>query len=214
MTSILPLLLLVVFVSCLAMAIREGLWSNAIMFFNVLMAAMLATNYFEPVANMFDNWLDSKEHSYRYFMDFTALWVVFAASLSLLRLATDKLSRTQVRFKLPVEWAGGIFFACWFGWMMVCFTTFTLHTAPLAQNFLYGAFQETPESTMFFGLAPDRKWLAYMHTMSIDGSLARGRPEGADPTTNVFDPHAEFILKYGDRRARFEQHIENLVHAE
>ena len=147
-------------------------------------------------------------------MDFAALWAVFSALLIILRLATDKLSRMQVRFKLPVEWAGGIFFACWIGWIVVCFTTFTLHTAPLARNFLYGAFQETPESSMFFGLAPDRKWLAYMHTMSVDGSLARGRAEGADPATNVFDPEGDFILRYGDRRASFEQQRENRAHAD
>ena len=42
----------------------------------------------------------------------------------------------------------------------------TLHTAPLARHFLGGAFQREPDSKMFFGLAPDRVWLAWVHRES------------------------------------------------
>ncbi len=196
----LTLLLFVVFIACLAMLIREGLWSNAIMFFNILLAATLATNYFEPLAGKFESWLGTP---WRYVTDFLALWALFSGVLIILRVVTDKLSRTNVRFKLPVEWAGGIFFACWVGWLMVCFTTFTLHTAPLVRTPFDGSFQEKPDSEMFLGLAPDRKWLAFMHTMSDYGSLSKSHPEGDIST--VFDPNAEFIVKYSDRRAQFEK---------
>src|SRR5215472_13274028 len=103
------LILLVVLFAVVAMLIREGLWSNAIMFFNVMTAAMLASNYYEPLAD----WLDRKWQGYTYIFDFLALWAIFAAVLVVLRLITDKVSRVKVRFKMPVEWAGGIFFALW-----------------------------------------------------------------------------------------------------
>jgi hypothetical protein len=190
----LTIVLLAVFFACVAMMFNEGLWNNAIAFFNVMTAALLATNYFEPLAT----WLDRQQPTYTYVWDFLALWAVFAAVLVVLRLATDTISHVKVRFKMPVEMIGGIFFALWIGWIMVCFTTFSLHMAPLARNSFGGAFQETPESEMFFGLAPDRKWLAFVHTMSDDGSLARGEK-------NVFDPQTDFILRYGARRAAFEK---------
>ncbi len=193
------LVLLVVFFAVVAMLIREGLWSNAVLFFNVMTAAMLASNYYEPLATF----LQSKWPDYTYVWDFLSLWAIFAAVLVVLRLATDKISRHKVRFKLPVEWVGGIFFALWVGWIMVCFTTFTLHTAPLSRNFLGGTFQqEGPKGSNFFGLGPDWQWLAWMHTMSDDGALSHGRTEGSD--VNVFDPKSDFILRYGARRKSFE----------
>jgi hypothetical protein len=86
---------------------------------------------------------------------------------------------------------------------MVCFTTFTLHTAPLSRNFLGGKFQEEgPKGANFFGIGPDWQWLAWMHTMSYDGALSH-RPEGNE-FENVFDPKSDFILRYGARRKAFE----------
>jgi hypothetical protein len=86
---------------------------------------------------------------------------------------------------------------------MVCFTTFTLHTAPLSRNFLGGQFQPEPKDNNFFGLGPDKLWLSWMHTMSDYGALSHGRPEG-DNETNVFDPKADFIMRYGARRKAYE----------
>jgi hypothetical protein len=199
----LDIVLLLVFFAVLGSLVREGLWSNAIKLFNVMTAAMLATNYFEPLAD----WLTSKWPTFTYVWDILALWGIFGAVLSLLQTITSRVSHVQVRFRKPVESAGGIFFACWVGWLMICFTTFTLHLAPLSRSFLGGTFQAEPDSSMFFGLAPDRKWLAFMHTMSLDGSLAKSRAEG-DTQTNVFDPNADFIFKYGASRERFEHQLD------
>jgi hypothetical protein len=209
---LLNLVLFAVFLACVAMHVREGLWSNAISFFNVMTAALIASNYFEPLAD----WLTNRWPSYTYVFDYLALWLIFSVVMILLRTATDYASRVKVRFKMPVDWAGGVFFACWIGWIMVCFTTFSLHTAPLARNFMSGAFQPEPDDSMFLGLAPDRQWLALMHTLSLDGSgpdglqgsLSRTRAENEPPENNVFDPRGEFILKYGASREKFENEID------
>ena len=42
--------LAIVFVVCVLMSLASGLWGNLIMIFNVLLAALIATNYFEPLA--------------------------------------------------------------------------------------------------------------------------------------------------------------------
>jgi uncharacterized membrane protein required for colicin V production len=192
-------LLLVIFFAVLASLVREGLWSNAIKLFNVMTAAMLATNYFEPLADF----LTDKQPTFTYVWDIIAVWAIFCVALGVMQTITDRLSRIQVRFRKPVETAGGIFFACWIGWLMICFTTFTLHMAPLSRSFLDGSFQPDADSKMFFGFAPDQDWLAFIHTMSLNGSLAKSRAEG-DTRTNVFDPDADFIFKYAASRKKFE----------
>jgi hypothetical protein len=190
-------LMFVILFGCVAMIFAEGLWGAAIMFFNVVTAAMLATILFEPTANWFNSMFGP---SYTYFWDFLAIWAVFALSLVVLRIITDMLSRHKVRFKKPVDIIGGVFFAAWIGWILIQFTLFSLHTAPLARNSFDGGFQAEPDSRMFLGLGPDRNWLAFIHTLSAGGSLSRDEPEA-----HTFDPQADFILKYAARRAAFEK---------
>ncbi len=186
-----------------ALLVREGMWSNAIRLFNVVTAAMLATNYFEPLADL----LTSKAPTFTYCWDILSLWGLFALILFIMQFITDKVSRIQVRFRKPVEAAGGPFFAVWIAWVMVCFTTFSLHLAPMSRTFLVGSFEPSPDARMFFGFAPDQQWLAFMHTMSLDGALGKSRPSG-DTQTNVFDPNADFIFKYAASRDRFEKMID------
>ena len=207
----LTLVLLAIFFASVAMLIREGLWSNAITLFNVITAALLATNLWEPAAR----WLEtSVDKTYRYLWDFLAIWGIFCIAMIVLRTATDFLSRTAVRFKKPVHIAGGAICAIWVGWVLVCFTTMTLHMAPLAPDFMGGRFQPTPESRMFFGLAPDRRWLAFVQKVSR-GSLAVSQAEGEgepsprkeDAGLRVFDPVASFIFKYHQRRVNLDEHL-------
>jgi hypothetical protein len=190
-------LLIAIFALCVGFIFNEGLWSAGIMFCNVLMAAVLATNLFEPVAG----WLESMMSGYTYFCDFLGLWICFTVFLLIFRLATDLLSRHRMRFKRPVDVTGGVIFAVGVAWLMVQFTLFSFHTAPLGRNFL--GFQERPETRMFFGLAPDRNWMAFMHSLTSSSSLSRAAPQG-DANAHVFDPHGDFILRYGQRRHDFE----------
>lgn len=181
----------VIFAICLAMIFNEGLWGAAIMFVNVMLSAMIATNFYEPLST----WLDKQDKSYTYLVDFVAVWAIFCLTLVILRVITDKLSRYRVRFKKPVDIGGGVFFAAWIGWIMVQFTLFTMHVSPLARNFFGGDFQPDADSKMFMGTAPDRNWMALMHKMGKEGSLGTGE---------AFDPQGDFVLRYGFRREAFE----------
>ena len=105
------------------------------------------------------------------------------------------MSKTRVRFKKPVEQFGRVIAGALTGWVVVCFFLFSLHTAPLGRTSFGGAFQKDPTSSNFF-LSPDRLWLGFMQSRS-EGPLATSPP-------NPFDPNSEFILKYGERRHRFE----------
>jgi Colicin V production protein len=192
----LSILLLLIFLAVFASLATQGLWSNTITLVNVITSALMATNYFEPVANF----LDDQEPSLTYVWDLFAIWLIFGITMVVLRAATDYMSKIKVRFITPVEKAGGYLMAAWVGWIVLCFTTMTLHTAPLARNFLGGAFQKQPDSKMLFGLAPDRVWLAWVHRES-QGALSRFS------RVAPFDPQGDFIVRYSNRRGEFDRQL-------
>ena len=126
-------------------------------------------------------------------LDFLALWLLFAASMMALRAVTDKLSRVKVRFLPIVDRIGSGLFAAWIGWVMVCFTMTSLHTAPLSREFLGIQPEQRAQNTT----APELLWLSFVQQQS-QKSLARSSGE------NVFDPKGMFLPKYAARRARLE----------
>ena len=201
MASIFPLLIFLVLFICVAMTYAEGMWSNAIRLINVVTAALLATNFFAPVAGLLEGWSPKTT----YVADFVCLWLLFGVALAVLRTFTDQLSRVRVRFPEQVDKAGGAVFALWVGWVFVCFLMMTLHTAPLARNFLFGGFQA--EQHMIVGLAPDRQWLGFMQRMSLGTFCRSATPEQWKKQEFVFDPHAEFLQNYTARRVALEQNV-------
>jgi hypothetical protein len=190
------ILLILIFVAVFASLMTQGLWSNTITLVNVITAGLIATNYFEPVADF----LESQEASFTYVWDLFAIWILFGVTMVILRAATDYMSNIKVRFFVPVEKVGGIVMALWVSWIVLCFTTTTMHTAPLSRHFLGGSFQKLPDSKMFFGLAPDRVWLAWVHRES-KGALSRFS------RVAPFDPQGDFIIRYSNRRGEFESQL-------
>ena len=124
-------LLFVVLLACVAFLYGEGMWGNAIRLVNVVTAALLATNFWEPVARILEDSV-SKEFSYAW--DIIALWGLFSVFVVVLTLATGYASRVKVRFLGIADRIGSIAFAVLIGYVMVCFTTMSLHTAPLAKK--------------------------------------------------------------------------------
>lgn len=176
---------------------REGPWSGLIMLLNVLLAASFATAWYPVVVARLEPLLAS----YTYLLDFVALQGTFCVVLLVMREITDRLSRTRVRFRKPVELAAGPLVALLTAWVVVCFTAASLHTAPVPRAVI----QPTPEARMFFGLAPDRRWLAWVRDASLRGPFAR--PEQA------FDRNADFILRYALRRQALEAESDLRVRA-
>ena len=210
---ILFVLLLLIFLACLASLYREGMWGNALRLINVVTAALLAVNFFEPAARALEGMGDFFG-SFTYFLDFLCLWGLFVIFMLILRGLTDTLSRVKVRFLKIADQIGSVFFAAWTGWVLICFTMMSLHTAPLPRNFMMGQFD--PENAyMFMGLGPDRQWLGFVQGESA-GPFSRGlgqeemqanRYKTNNPSEQglaVFDAQAEFIPKYATRRANFE----------
>lgn len=196
MAMILPLLLLVIILGIFASLMREGLWSSLLVLFNITLAGLVATNFYEPVATM----LTKQIPKGTMFWDLIAVWGLFAIAYLVFRTATNQVSKFKVKFQKPIEMAGGYFFAIWAGYVFVCFTAMTLHMAPLARDFMWGGFK--PENPIFFGLKPDRQWLGFVQMLSR-GSLARMTDE-AKPEQYIFDPQGSFMPKYATRRHNYE----------
>jgi hypothetical protein len=112
---------------------------------------------------------------------------------------SDRVSRTKVKFRKPVEMFGCPVVAAATAWIVVCFTATTLHTAAVPRDFI----QATPEARMFFGLAPDRRWLQWVRGSTLHGPFAvptRAFDTGVvAPGTN-----ADFIIRYANRRKQLE----------
>lgn len=197
MSMLLSGIFLLIIIVPLAMIGRDGMWSNAIALVNVVTAALLAVNLFEPAAT----YLCEQAPTYVHVFDFLMLWGLFALFYGLMRLATDNISKTRVRFNILVDQLGGMFFSVWVGWVLVCFTAMTLHTAPMTRDYLFDGFK--PEKALLFGLAPDRLWLGFSQNMS-QGGLSR-LADPSDPEKHVFDPKGEFIIKYATRRSIMEK---------
>jgi hypothetical protein len=203
------LFLFLVMLICVAMCWNEGLWGNAITLINVMLAAMIATNYYEPLASF----IDDQMPSYTYLWDFLSIWLLFAVVFGVLRAITDTLSKTKVRFKMPVEHAGRILLAFMVGYVMMAFTAMTLHMAPLGERPFRGAFGRVEKGILtdkampsyFVGLSPDRQWLGFMHGRSGEGgALSRWAVFGWKK--RQFDPEGRFIFKYAARRKKLEEH--------
>ena len=185
---ILDILLFVVLFVVLAMMWPEGFWSNALTLVNVVFSAILACNFFEPLAVYFDKQMPSLTYAW----DFIALWGVFSFAFLILRTVAEQTSTHKVRFRMPVEMTGRMICAMLTGWVMVCFITFSVHMAPLARSPLRGSFEPAPMSSNFLIFKPDRYWLGFLYTRSR-GGLARNPP-------HVFDETGDYIFKYAARR--------------
>ena len=188
------LLLIIIFFTCFGLVWLEGLWNAALVLLNSLFAALIATSYFAPLAQVIESQLLP---DFAYFWDFLSFWLLFAIVCSLLRLVTGKLSSYRVRFVMPIEMAGRSILALSVGWLMVCLTCFSLHMAPLSESPFAAGFQATPQSKDFLGMAPDQQWLALVYGCST-GSLST--LSGFE-----FDTPSEFIANYRVRRRNLEE---------
>jgi hypothetical protein len=198
----LTLLYIVIFAACLGLLYNEGMWNNGLRLINVVTAALLATNFYEPAAT----WLDRFQPSLSYLCDFLALWVLFGLFASVFRALTDEVSKVKVRFLNIADRIGSVFFAICIAWVLICFAAMTLHTAPLSREFLFGSFK--PEQRQLMGLAPDRQWLGFMQRVSRGQFSRSATPKQQQEETFVFDPHADFLLKHASRRTKLENQMQ------
>ena len=186
------IVLLAIIFAIVALNVNKGLWRNLITLINVLFAALLAMNYFEPAAEF----LKSKDVTFDFMVDLLAAWGIFAAAMLLLRVVTDRLTKIRVRFIKPVDLGVGIFFSMWSGWIVACFAAVTLHVAPLPRRHrgIAASFQ--------FHSLPGSPLVGLYASAVVSGARPRGFLRGFRLRLR---PKGDFLLRYGRPSGRLEK---------
>lgn len=199
MIDILFLAILGIVTWCVA---SEGAWGAGFIFVSVLLAGLLAMNFFEPLATFLSsNVLTSNAWQQRW--DCIALVGLFVGFIFLFREITVRIAPTYMQVQPLVHEISRWGFAALTGYITMAFLMTALHTAPLPREF--AGFQ--PERENLFGVvAPDRQWLGFTQYVS-EKSMRNGAlghifdgPEYSLPQhQNQIWP--TFPIRYASRRA-------------
>ena len=176
----------------------EGMWGAVQTFLCVLLAALVAMNFFEPLAGF----LDGIVPAYRNYMDVIALVGLFIGLTFALRMGSEHLTPVYIGLPSTLDQLGKWAFGALTGYLTMAFLLAALHTAPLSREFM--GFK--PERNNFFGMAPDRQWLGFVQYVT---EKPFAKTIGQDPDTKQLIAHA-FDGRYqllGDKTAAYPNTI-------
>jgi len=180
---------------------NEGPWGAAFTLFSVILSGIIATNFFEPLAEKMGG---AMGYEWQARVDIIAFLGIFSLLVYLMRLGTDHLMPTYVEVQ-PLLWDVGRWaLGAATGYAMVAILLTSLHLAPLSREF--AGF--TPERGNFLNTAPDRMWLGFMQYLS-EKSFASGTGQifdYADETMAGTPPgwqFASFPIRYAHRREAY-----------
>jgi uncharacterized membrane protein required for colicin V production len=172
---------------------RQGVLPAFAMVVNVLLAGLVAFNFFEPIAGQLgpmltDTFLQGYEDSF-------SLVVLFSLTLLFLRWASNELIHTLITYNPAVQQGGAVLFGVLAGYLVAGFLTCVAQTLPATENFLQLEPRVAADSSgnvRHRVLPPDRVWLALMH---------RASKTSLDwDETSVFDPDGSFEMRYAHER--------------
>ena len=182
----------IVYFATLAMMIREGIWSNTITLFNIVLSGLIAFGFYAPLTILVDEWLDGE---FTYVLDFLMIWAVFVVAMIVTRLLSDRLSRTRLRLKHPLDAIGGPVVALIGAFVMSSFVAATLYTAPLAKDTMGGKLAIEPADVGQASAltAPEMYWLRRVEQL--------GKTDGYGGGPNRFDAPGFVKIYVGHREA-------------
>jgi hypothetical protein len=163
---------------------NDGAWSAGTTFLCVLIAGLLAMNFFEPLAIM----LTGAVPDWGPRWDMISLVGLFVALVFALRMLSVRLVPTYIQVPGLVDTIGRWGFGAATGYVTMAFLLTALHTAPLPREFL--GFK-SERANLFNTVAPDRQWLGFTQYVS-EKSFARfdrniGFVNGNQPLPHTFD---------------------------
>ena len=175
----------------------EGLWGAALMFFNILFAALIAFNFYEPCASL----LAQNVSQMAQFADTLCLLLIFGVVLTGLRITTDQIAPMMVRFPNILYQIGRVVFALGGAAILIAIIILGFETAPVHKKVLtawdYNA--KAPG-----GLGLDRRWLSFFQyesgqifTRQLSEPIDMFKEYG---NARVFDPEGRWLINYQERR--------------
>lgn len=123
-------LLVFLFFAGVAMTVGEGLWSNTISLLCIMISGLAGAITGAPLGMMALE-QTGQDDSYAWYYVFACTWGVFALTLVVLRILTDKISGTRVRFLPVVDKIGGILMGLAVAMMLTSFAGFALLYGPV-----------------------------------------------------------------------------------
>src|SRR6185312_7376501 len=173
----------------------EGLWGAALVFFNVLFSGIVAFNFYEPLAKLLNyKYIDA-------YADMLCMMGIFIVTMIIMRLTTESIAPSMVRFPMPIYHIGRVLFGLLASALTIAILLLAFDTAPVHKK-VFGTI--TYESKPPFGLGLDHQWLAFFQYTTgqvfADYKSGRADPHGEYRSANVFDPRAEWLLKHEQAR--------------
>jgi hypothetical protein len=186
---------------------QEGLYAGATLVINILLAGVIAFQFWEPLADELDVLFAGGPLSG--FEDAFMLVLLFSFSLIILRVLTSKLAPLQIDFPPNLQVFGGGLFGLVAGYLVAGFLICVLQTLPWHENFFYFRPRAEGESSWRRYVPPDRVWLALMRQAGAQPLAWRPDAEKAGSSyapDHTFDSGGTFELRYlryrryGDQR--------------
>ncbi|HTU89111.1 MAG TPA: CvpA family protein [Gemmataceae bacterium] len=171
---------------------RQGVLPAFAMMVNVLLAGLVAFNFFEPIADQLDSTLaDTFLHGYE---DSFCLVALFSLTLLFLRWASNELIHTFILYHPILQQGGALLFGMLAGYLTAGFLICVAQTLPMDAHFLHFEARVDPHSPgakIRRVMPPDRVWLALMHRASMTSFDWEG---------STFDPGGDFEMRYASER--------------
>lgn len=176
--------------------LREGLFTAFCMLVNIVLAGLVAFNWFEPFADKLEPSL--ARNALRGTEDFFALITLFTAALIVLRMLTNRLVPDMIAFDNNVQYGGGVIGLA-SGYLLAGFLVCAMQTLPLPERFLGFEPRLTADSGPRSVFPPDRVWLAMMRhagAHALANEPADLRAASIYERYKTFDRHATFEQRY------------------
>lgn len=180
----------------------EGLWGAALMFFNVLFASMVTLNCYEPLAQV----IGTNVSFMSGYADALCILLIFTVTLLILRLITENLAPSMVRFPKIVYQLGRVIFAFGGAVLTMGVLMLSLDASPVDKRIL-GAMDHKYQP--FFKMRLDKEVLAIFQysTGQIFSRAGSRDPYGEYGNVRVFDPRGVWLLNAQEARPYGTQSI-------
>jgi hypothetical protein len=185
---------------------REGLLTACTTCINVLIAGLVAFNFWELIADLLDPLF--QETVVAGYEDALCLVALFALTLGLLRWVTNSLANRQLEYHPVLDQGGRVVLGLLTGYLIAGFLVCVLQTMPLPDDFMQFTPGSDPNevSAIRRVLPPDHVWLALMrragsYPFAFFEDEDFGKQNGHEPETvteryRTFDKYATFELRY------------------
>ncbi len=174
---------------------RNGLFSSCVMLINVLIAGLVAFNFFEPIAELMEPRLQG--NACAGCEDFIALIALFCVALLSLRVAANRLSPELLDEHGVLQFFGAGALGMLIGYLVSGFLLCAMQTLPLDERFLDFEPRDANEPSYRSIYPGDRVWLAMMRHAGAKPFRWKDAPTADDELQPMtFDQAGTFELRY------------------